>query len=54
MFSTDAFTLAATRAIAATASSVNSRLTPSVCISATYCLMRLASVSQASEGRRLK
>ena len=45
MFSTDPLTLAARRAIAATASSVNSRSRPSVRISATYCLIRLASVS---------
>ena len=45
MFSTVALTFAATRATARIASSVNASSTPSACISATYCLIRLASVS---------
>ena len=45
MFSTVAFTATATSASASIASSAKSRVTPSVCISATYCLMSEASGS---------
>jgi hypothetical protein len=45
MFSTEPLTLTAMSAMASIASSANSSLTPSVCISAIYCLISEASGS---------
>ena len=53
MFSTRSFISVASRAISATAPSVNSSVTPSVASSAMYCLIRLASGSTRMRARSL-